>query len=743
MADGFNPNDYDTEGLDLAPSQEKAEFNPDEYASASPKTVDKTPWWGEVLSNIPSGAGQALSSIPSAIKFLGKEAYNQVTGEPSQVQGALWKYLDDSGARGVLSDVGRTAAESLPALGAVAFPPAAPFVPTVSAAMGTGFDYLAGDIPEGEFSKTLGERIGSYNTLGLGGYLGGKALGKLGGGLVEGRQAAKIARAESGTEQAGALGFPQGSKPTLKEIAQAGELEDAAVAAGNTKIWEGGETFNPDTLTFEGGNPKAAKLPKIKQTLDRELPKIAKEIDATVDDLTSAAETYNKASDWASDLKIKDTLSTDLPLDEIKRIEEELKLTFSTRDSSDVLRGIRKAVDEDFQDFSPQPLQKTGESTDWSLLNTGRKDSLSLKDLYQYRQNLYRSLRALKEFDTSVSAGAVVDPSKLAQNGALREGLEKLAAGANEQIIKKSKEIIGKIQSGEGLSKPLPANNAVSRVQTFSDTRLPDLLSVYHNLKPYQKIGLPRALSQSASIAAEQAPLSAVNTPDSLAEWAYRGLYTPVKNMIKPPYAQEASRNANILSRLQGATGMVGESPYSSLSTMGDVMSNVALPAGNIMAQAITQPLPRNIQALWETPTQAIPPDLLQNPDFQEILTEGQEASPEVRRKLLDGFLRDNPDAARSHFEPSSLRGFNVIQGEDGEDYLEDPYERSAYAEKIKREEKDPYVATEKLAALNEAGRIVKGGRVNISTKTSSSKKESTVTIKSQEGDLKRQDPGF
>lgn len=658
------------------------------------------------------GVQKFWGNVPSALGYLGGKAM-EVNQTPSALSfNPAGKSLDfltsiagDMGPEGIA----RAGAEG----GIGAATSAIPFVgpalaPGAMAATSLGIDaYMKGSLPSmGEAEERLGEYYAAPIAAPLARAGLGK-VGKLGAGFVDDYKAKKIQAenrfAELGEADALALRVDRSATPAQTVIAK--EVTEAAPAVGETGIWDGGDTFNLKTKKFERSpdSTTPSDMSQIEKNLNGDKatgkPGALKQI---AEERNSVIKTLDEASmPTGGEVRLGLTKPSELPVKEFSEISNRLKKSVFTREEAGYFDEIAKETVSDFNKLEGRSFLRGVYAEDMPFSEQmANNKGLSIGSLHDYLQNVYATQRALKRYDVSRSAAGDANPSVLARAGAEIKALDVLAGRLRSLLSQKSQEIIGR----RGLD--------------IDPNHLNELNDVYSNLKTISDYGVKPFIQQtrkSLDTITKELP------PDASMMYAIKKGKDKLMEKVYPPSMKFKATGDDAIKALQKAT-QLRQSPLTASAPKGPVAK-----------------LPRDVATLARLAVveggTALPPELTQSKGWANLV-QGLKSTAENKMQALSDFISAEPELAEQFLSDSPYQGYNAVQGEDGAYYLHDDNQKTAFAQKIIKEEKDTIVQARKLKALNESGQILE-----IEKTTGKSSEPSMSTTNTING--KRQEPDF
>lgn len=630
------------------------------------------------LESIGTGAMDTIQGIPGFAMEIPGMIKDVGAGVIDFVQpGGASRLVDKLSANGGegFQTTGRTALETAIGVPLASTGIGAAVAPGAMAAGGLAYDTIAdliqtGNVPEIDTLKQqLGERLGSYYTLGAGGVAANKGLqavqkpfvnraNKLG--MLENEAAA------TGTMDAQALGFPRNASGVRTEIVQTERLKKSLKNLDGTDVWQGGETFNPETLKFEG-TPQRVTPDSIHRNIQANLPKVAKAAESTIDDLMVAQK----------ELGIPNVVTDNLPIEQVQEIAVNLEKTFSTSKTGQAVRTAINQVKEDMRHLG------------------GNAEGVSLKDLHTYKRNLYTSLRELEKFDINKAARASLNPSAVSAAEESVIALNQFSKAIDDLVSQKATEIITKAQGIDGFT----ASESLLNVRRLPPTKLDDLDRIYGALKDADNIGLSRAVSQLEAMTTPKPPTEAFVGTVGKQNLISRGMEKGW-DWLYPPALRAEKRGQGMLSSLRKAETLRAATDTPQYSGLKQIITDAQ---ANVLQSIMAQGIPRDT-TVFDLPDEALAALPVDEQSLQQIV-ELRDSSPEIQETALADIIKANPQA----FEPSPIKGFNAVGGK-----IIDPHERVAYADRLNKEEqakpfleRDYKALSKKLTALNRDGSVI------------------------------------
>lgn len=648
-----------------------------------------------------SGVMKTYENIPSGISYLGdkvSQAYHKsaddivldngitlpgggvlggVLGIPSNMISGVAQDMGASGVARAATEGGVMGATSMiPGVGLV-------LAPGAGAITSLGIDALSGNA---DFSmNNLKERMGEYYALPLASTAVRSGLGavtKGAGKVVRKYNANKVAAenrfAELGEADALALRVDRSATPAQTVIAR--EVAEAAPEVGKTGLWDGGDTFNLKTKKFERypNSTKPTDMAQIEKNLigdgTPENPGALKQI---VEERNSVIKTLDEASkpSGGGATQIGLTKPSELPLKEFQEISDRLKKSVFTKEEARYFDDIAGEVVDDFNKTEGRQFLKGVYAEDIPFSKqVANNTGLSIGSLHDYLQNIYATQRALKRYDVSRAAAGDANPSALARAGAEIKALDVLAGKVRSLLDTKSQEIIA------------------TRGLDISPTHLNELNSAYSSLKTIADHGIKPFIQQ---VRKSLDGLSKELPPDASLMYAAKRGKDMLMEKVYPPSMKFKATGDDAIKALQKATALR------------------ANPAGVPDAPTFVR-IPRSPVALTAAISGGlIPPEIQESPAFQKTMR-AQSSTEENATRAIADFHVEEPEMASQIFADSKYRGYSVVQGEDGADYLYDPNQVVAFAEKIKREESSVVARAKRLVELNRSNKVVDADLVKL-----------------------------
>jgi hypothetical protein len=634
------------------------------------------------------GMMKTYGAIPSGIGYLGNKI-SEAQKDPVLAGMPMGLGTLAGTAGGVLSDMGiggvaRAATEGAVMGGTSLIPGVGPaLAPGAGALTSLGIDALSGNA---DFSEAnLKERMGEYYALPVGATLARSGLGLLGSAATKlapntigkGRVKAAQRFAKTGEADVKALGI--NTSKAARQQALIAEVKEAAPKVGATDLWEGGDVFDPNTMKFVKSRPD---VPVTAEAISGNLETGIKTVKTAIDDTVSELDTLSRSKEG---VVLGLTKADELPIAEIKQIAESRDKWFGTKESAATYKELLAEAKKSF-----------GAKSSSILEDKGIPDGVGIKDMHDILRNVYAEQRALKQFDATMEAGGAVNPSILAKNATTRDFLNKIAGRLREKLAEKSAEIVS------GTSAKM------------SPTKLSDLNEVMSSLLPMKEFGLDPALK---SIGVDLTKADAF-TPELNVGTIVRKGYEKTTDLVYPDASKWAGQSDAIIKGLQTA-----ERTRRSIGAPSNLTTPTTVKLGRTAAmigEAILSPSPALVG------TEAL--QAIKNSKSYPKLEAGLKSTPENATRAVSEFMEEEPELAEQFFSEPKYKGYNVVTGEDGADYLYDPNQVLAFAEKIKREEPSIIVQAKRRLELNKSNKIVSGETVQL-PKQSDNKVSSVKTL--------------